>query len=98
MKIYIVLEENYNMLASENGASYIYGVYDSKDKALLKLLDELHDQQYNCDIVLDEQSDIDEFVKDINNDYFGARLRTFYKYQENWDYYSEIMIKEEDLQ
>ena len=40
-KVYIALEENYHLLAWEIGASEILGVYDTKDKALDKILDDI---------------------------------------------------------
>ena len=40
-KVYIALEENYHLLACEIGASEILGVYDTKDKALDKILDDI---------------------------------------------------------
>ena len=98
MKVYIVLEENYNMLLNECDASYIYGVYDNKQKAIERLLKEIEHQKNNYNAVVDEESDIDKYVENIKNDYFRGGIILFSGYQENWDFYSVIMIKEEKIQ
>ena len=91
-KVYILIQENYNILANENGASYIIGVYKNKNDAIKDLRKEINDDINNYDWVLDEIDDIKKF----NVDNYG-KIRLFYKYQDNWDFYYEISIQEQGL-
>lgn len=91
-KVYIALEENYHLLASEIGASEILGVYDTKDKALDKILDDIKISIEEYDYVIDEFDDLEQFKKDK----IGC-IRLFYKEQENWDYHCEYRIVESEI-
>ena len=91
-KVYIVLEESYNLLADENGASYIYGCYDTKEKAIDKAI-EMINVSLEDDWVLDE-NDLEDYNSNPRKFVSESYARTFWKYQENWAYYSEISVKE----
>lgn len=91
-KVYIALEENYHLLACEIGASEILGVYDTKDKALDKILDDIKISIEEDDYVIDEEDDLEQFKKDK----IGC-ITLFYKEQENWDYYCEYRIVESEV-
>lgn len=92
-KVYLVLEENYNMLANENGASYIYGYFKDREKAIEKALNEIKtNKSYNW--VIDEEQELateDDIREHLNK---GLSVVMFYEYQENWDYHYVISIKE----
>lgn len=91
-KVYIAVEENYHMLACEIGASEILGVYDTKEKALDKILIDINDSIENYDYVIDTECDLETFKKDK----IGC-IRLFYKEQENWDYHCEYRIVESEV-
>lgn len=91
-KVYIALEENYNMLASEVGASEILGVYNTIDKALDKILKDIEISINEYDYVIDNECDLEKFKKDKT-----GYIRLFYKEQENWDYHCEYRIVEKEV-
>ena len=91
-KIYIALQENYNMLASEIGACEILGIYNTIDKALDKILDNIAIDTLEYAYVIDNECDLEEFKKDKS-----GCIRLFYKEQENWDYHCEYRILEKEM-
>lgn len=91
-KVYIALEENYNMLASEVGASTILGVYNTIDKALDGILKDIEASINEYDWVMDNDCDLEKFKKDKT-----GYIRLFYKEQENWDYHCEYSIVEKEI-
>lgn len=91
-KIYIALQENYHMLASEIGACEILGVYKTIDKALDKILDNIAIDTIENDFVIDNECDLEEFKKDKK-----GYIRLFYREQENWDYHCEYSIVESEI-
>lgn len=93
-RVYIVLEENYNFLANEIGASYIYGCFDTKDKAIKKAIETIRHSVEENECVIDE--DIVEEYNNNKEDFFNkySYVRIFCEKQENWNFYSELSIKE----
>lgn len=91
-KIYIALQENYHMLASEIGACEILGVYKTIDKALDKILDNITIDTTEYDYVIDNECDLEKFKKDKK-----GYIRLFYREQENWDYHCEYRIVESEI-
>lgn len=91
-KVYIALEERYNLLANENGASEILGVYSTVDKALNKLLNDIEINVNEYNYVIDTDCDLEKFKKDK-----VGYVTLFYGVQENWDYYCEYRIIEKEM-
>lgn len=92
-KVYIALQENYHMLATETGACVILGIYKTIDKALDRILDNIAIDTLEYGYVIDNECDLEQFKKD-KKDY----VRLFYKEQENWDYHCEYKIVESEVE
>lgn len=89
MKIYIVLEKYYGELLQETGnCADIIGIYKDIEKAKNKTNEIIKNDIAN-DFVLDNNGEI--IAKEEKN------YRLFYGYQENWNCYYEIEIKEIEL-
>lgn len=80
--MYLVYESLYGELLYECESTTIVGLYDSKEKAIKKVKDLINAE--------------DLYVLDIerNNLEQDNYVRLFYDYQENWNCYYEIIIKE----
>ena len=85
--MYLVYESNYNELQHECDATTIIGLYKTKEQAINVMKHEVETNK-EYDFVLDnEDTDIDSSIE-------RGRLTMFYKYQENWNCYFEIIIEE----
>lgn len=84
--MYLVYESNYGELQCECDATSIIGLYKTKDEALEIVKREVENNK-EYDFVLDNE-DIDSSIEK------RGCLTMFYKYQENWNSYFEIIIKE----
>ena len=91
-KVYIALEENYHVLACEIGASEILGVYNTKEKALEIILNDIITNINEYGYVIDNECDIEQFKKDKT-----GCIRLFYQEQENWEYHCEYRIVESEI-
>lgn len=91
-KVYIALEENYHTLACEIGASRILGVYDTINKALNKILNDIEESVNAYDYVIDDECNLEQFKQDKK-----GCIRLFYREQENWDYHCEYRIIESEV-
>ena len=85
--MYLVYESNYGELQCECDATTIIGLYKTKEQAINVMKHEVETNK-EYDFVLDnEDTDIDSSIE-------RGRLTMFYKYQENWNCYFEIIIEE----
>ena len=85
--MYLVYESNYGELQCECDATTIIGLYETKEQAIEIMKHEVETNK-EYDFVLDnEDTDIDSSIE-------RGRLTMFYKYQENWNCYFEIIIEE----
>ena len=97
-KVYIVMEDSYNSLASENGASYIYGVFTDKEKAIDKAIEMIKVSTEIEDWIIDEETDVESYTKNPREFLKHDVIRLFWGHQENWSYYCEIYVKECEVQ
>lgn len=87
--MYLVYESNYNELQYEGDATTIIGLYKTKEQAINIMKHEVENNNKEYDFVLDdEDTDIDSSIEK------RGCITMFYKYQENWDCYFEIIIEE----
>ena len=84
--MYLVYESNYGELQNECDATTIIGLYKTKEQAINIMKHEVENNK-EYDFVLDNE-DIDSSIEK------RGCLTMFYKYQENWYSYFEIIIKE----
>lgn len=87
MKIYVLVEKVYNYDSPESINSYIDGVYNTKQKALDKMQEEI---KHNINDF--------EFVEDTDNKTKEDFKILFYNYQENWQNYIEFEIIESEVE
>lgn len=86
--MYLVYEGNYGELQNECDATTIIGLYKTKEQAIEIMKHEVETNKEYGFILDDEDMDIDSSIEE------RGYLTMFYKYQENWDSYFEIIIKE----
>ena len=91
-KVYVLIQDNYNLLASEIGASNLIGVFKSKENAINELRKHIDTDIKEYEWVVDSECDVEEFIKTLN-----GCIRLFHKYQENWDYHLEYRIEESEV-
>lgn len=87
MKVYILIERIYNYDSGEENTSCIDGVYNTKQKALDKMQEEI---KHNINDF--------EFVEDTDNEQKKDFKILFYNYQENWQNYIEFEIIESEVE
>lgn len=83
--MYLVYESLYGELLYECESTTIVGLYDTKERAIKKVKDLINaEDSYVLDI---ERNNIEE----------DNHVRLFYDYQENWNCYYEIIIREIEI-
>ena len=87
MKVYILIERIYNYDSGEENTSYIDGVYNTKQKALDKMQEEI---KHNIEDF--------NFVEDTDNKITQNTKIIFYDYQENWQNYIEFEVIESEVE
>lgn len=87
MKVYVLVERIYNYDSGEENTSYIDGVYNTKQKALDKMQEEIKHNINDFNFVEDTDNKITQNTKII-----------FYDYQENWQNYIEFEIIESEVE
>lgn len=87
MKVYVLVERIYNYDSGEENTSYIDGVYNTKQKALDKMQEEI---KHNIEDF--------NFVEDTNNKITQNTKIIFYDYQENWQNYIEFEVIESEVE
>ena len=87
MKVYVLIERIYNYDSGEENTSYIDGVYNTKQKALDKMQEEI---KHNINDF--------EFVEDTDNEQKKDFKILFYNYQENWQNYIEFEVVESEVE
>ena len=87
MKVYVLVERIYNYDSGEENTSYIDGVYNTKQKALDKMQEEIKHNIKDFNFVEDTDNKITQNTKII-----------FYDYQENWQNYIEFEVIESEVE
>lgn len=87
MKVYVLIERIYNYDSGEENTSYIDGVYNTKQKALDKMQEEIKHNINDFNFVEDTDNKITQNTKII-----------FYDYQENWQNYIEFEVIESEVE
>ena len=87
MKVYVLIERIYNYDSGEENTSYIDGVYNTKQKALDKMQEEIKHNLEDFDFVEDTDNATKENYKIL-----------FYNYQENWQNYIEFEVIESEVE
>lgn len=87
MKVYVLIERIYNYDSGEENTSYIDGVYNTKQKALDKMQEEI---KHNIEDF--------NFVEDTDNKITQNTKIIFYDYQENWQNYIEFEVIESEVE
>ena len=87
MKVYVLVERIYNYDSGEENTSYIDGVYNTKQKALDKMQEEI---KHNIEDF--------NFVEDTDNKITQNTKIIFYNYQENWQNYIEFKVIESEVE
>ena len=83
--MYLLYESLYGDLQQENDTTEIIGLYDTLEKAQIKAKELIEKDTKENEYILDvERNNLEE-------DNF---VRLFWNWQENWDCYYEIVIKE----
>lgn len=90
MKVHILYESYYGEISNECGATYIIGTYSTREQAE-RIREKMIKQDINeNNYILDKQ---------IKDNYINRDIVTlFWGYQENWNNYYEICIKECEVQ
>ena len=85
-KVYILLEKVFNYDAGENIDSCIDGVYNTKEKAIKQMQEEI---KHNIEDF--------SFVEDTDNATKELNKILFYDYQENWQNFIEFEIIDKEI-
>lgn len=86
-KVYVLYESNYGEILLECDSTYLVGVYKNREDAVKKAKENIEYQLKDFNYVLDIE----------NNDIENGFVRLFYKEQENWGCYYEIIIEEKEI-
>ena len=92
MKVYVVYESYYGEILADTGNSTnLIGVYSDIEKAKENVEDRVKYDMENYNYVLDQE--IDNIITKK-----GGYYRLFYKNQENWSCYYEIIVEEREVE
>lgn len=87
--MFLVYESLYGELLQDNDSTNIIGLYNSKEKAFEKAQE-----------IIDRELKEETYILDIERDNLerDSFVRFFYGWQENWNCYYEIIIKEIEVE
>ena len=92
MKVYVVYESYYGEILADTGRSTnLIGIYLDIEKAKENVEDRVKYDMENYNYVLDQE--IDNIITEK-----GGYYRLFYKNQENWSCYYEIIVEEREVE
>ena len=87
MKVYVLIERDYNYDSGEENTSFVDGVYVTKEKAIKRMAEEIKNNIENFG-----------FVEDADNVLYSDTKTLFWSYQENWNNYIEFEIIESEVE